>query len=205
MRILPKNSASQFSRQEAFHDLRPASFTPLRFQWLRPRAFLPMHDSRPRREPWPIISGGHELRAKARDLVVGTPGAAATWIGDSEHFWYPKTVRGGTEFVLVDADAGVKKAAFDQDRLAAAISSVSGHTYTALRLPFAPQEGRGGAGRPMPEPGSTAPLIFADGEQSIQFGMEGLLYKCSLSDYTCVPRRGQSSRGARRTRGGAGR
>jgi len=49
----------------------------------------------------------HDLRVKVRDLVVNTPGAI-TWIGDSDHFWYPKTVKGGTEFVLVDADAGVK-------------------------------------------------------------------------------------------------
>ena len=86
----------------------------------------------------------HELRTKARDLVVNTPGPA-TWIGDSDHFWYPKAVKGGTEFVLVDADAGAKKAAFDQDKLAVAISGATGHKYTGLKLPFAPMQGRPGA------------------------------------------------------------
>src|SRR5579863_8414451 len=78
------------------------------------------------------------LQAKARGLVVNTPGAVA-WIGSSEHFWYPRTVKGGTEFVLVDAVAGSKKPAFDHDKLATAISAVAGHTYTGLTLPFAPQ------------------------------------------------------------------
>jgi len=65
------------------------------------------------------------LQAKARNLVVNTPGAI-TWIGDSDHFWYPRTVKGGTEFVLGNASAGSKKLAFDHDKLAAAISGVTG-------------------------------------------------------------------------------
>ncbi len=142
----------------------------------------------------------HDLRNKARDLVVNTPGPA-TWIGDSDHFWYPKAVKGGTEFVLVDADAGAKKPAFDQDKLAVAISGATGHKYTGLKLPFAPMQGRPGA-RPMPDGiATTAPLTFLDGERSIQFGVDGSLYKCNLSDYTCakagpIPRGGRPDRNA---------
>jgi hypothetical protein len=143
----------------------------------------------------------HDLRIKARDLVVNTPGAV-TWIGDSNHFWYPKSVKGGTEFVLVDADAGSKKPAFDQDKLAAAISSATGTKYTGLKLPFAPMQERGGAARPTQgATPTTAPLTFLDGEHSIQFGTGGSLYKCSLADYTCakagpIPRGGREGRGA---------
>ncbi len=64
------------------------------------------------------------LQRKARGLVVDSPGTAE-WIGESEHFWYPRTVKGGTEFLLVDAAAGTKKPAFDHDKLAAAISAAS--------------------------------------------------------------------------------
>ena len=148
----------------------------------------------------PDYQRAHDLRVKVRDLVVNTPGAV-TWIGDSEHFWYPKSVKGGTEFVLVDADAGSKRAAFDQDKLAAAISSVIGRPYTGLKLPFAPMQGRPG-GRPAQEAlGTTAPLTFLDGERSIQFGIDGSLYKCTLSDYVCtkggpIPRGGRGGRGA---------
>src|ERR1700760_1310047 len=91
---------------------------------------------------------GHDLRAKSRDLVVNVPGQAA-WIGETDHFWYPKSVKGGTEFVLVDAGAGTKKPAFDQEKLAVAISSATGHPTTALKLPFAPMTGRPGAARPV--------------------------------------------------------
>ncbi len=49
----------------------------------------------------------HDLQAKARPLVVDTPGQV-TWIGNTEDFWYPKTVKGGTEFILVNADENRK-------------------------------------------------------------------------------------------------
>src|ERR1700723_758052 len=111
----------------------------------------------------------HELRARSLDLVVNTPGPA-TWVRPSHHFWYPKTVKGATEFVLVDADRAPRKAPFDQDRLAAAISTATGHPYTGLKLPFAPTSGRPGA-RTMPsDRAATRPLTFLDDERSIQFG-----------------------------------
>jgi dienelactone hydrolase len=125
------------------------------------------------------------LQSRARDLVVNTPGPA-TWIADTEHFWYPRTVKGGTEFVLVDADSGSKRAAFDQERLATAISTVTGHKYTALALPFAPAAGgRAGGGRGGAAANS-APLTFLDGEKAIQFGTGGSLYRCELTEYTCA-------------------
>lgn len=127
---------------------------------------------------------GHDLRTRARDLVIDTPGAM-TWIGDTHHFWYSKSVPGGTAFVLADADAGTKKPAFDSDRLAAATSSVAGKSYTGLKLPFAPVTGRPGARPTGNTPPTTAPLTFVDNERSIQFGIDGLMYKCDLSEYKC--------------------
>ena len=144
------------------------------------------------------------LQTKARGLVVNTPGAV-TWIGLSEHFWYPRAVKGGTEFMMVDAAAGSKKVAFDHDKLAAAISSATGHSYTGLTLPFAPQAGRGGGGgrgaagaTPM-----SAPLTFADDEQYVQFGTGGSMYKCLLTDYTCAREGPIPANAGGRGRGGA--
>ncbi|HLJ47040.1 MAG TPA: DPP IV N-terminal domain-containing protein [Bryobacteraceae bacterium] len=125
----------------------------------------------------------HGLQAKAHGLVVNAPGPI-TWIGDSEHFWYYRSVKEGTEFMLVDAATAEKKPAFDHDRLASAISAATGHKCTGLTLPFAPRERRLGA-RPPLGPPTTAPLTFLDNEQSIQFGTDSVLYKCSLTDYTC--------------------
>jgi dipeptidyl aminopeptidase/acylaminoacyl peptidase len=127
----------------------------------------------------------HTLQTKARHLVVDTPGSV-TWIGDTHEFWYPKTVKGGTEFVLGHSDQGSKSPAFDHEKLAAAISKATGHTYTALNLPFAPTQGRPGARPVVGATPRTAPLTFLGGTQAIQFGTDGLLYKCELSDYTCT-------------------
>jgi len=130
---------------------------------------------------------GQGLRAKSQGLVVNVPGAA-TWIDGSDHFWYSKSVKGGTEFVLVDAEAGTRKPAFDHEKLAAAINAASGGHYTALALPFVPaQGGRGsGAGRGAAGLGATGALTFVDQERAIEFGAAGYMYKCTLADYTCA-------------------
>ncbi len=129
-----------------------------------------------------------DLQAKARDLVVNSPGSI-NWIGESDHFWYTRTVKGGTNFVLVDADSHAKKPAFDQDRLAVAISKVTSHPYTGLTLPFAPPRdgGRGAAARATAGAApTTAPLTFLKDETAIQFGTGGFLYQCTLTDYVCT-------------------
>jgi len=127
---------------------------------------------------------GQSLRTKAQGLVVNEPRTPA-WIGESDHFWYARAVKGGTEFLLVDGATGTKKPAFDQEKLASAINAATGGHYTALTLPFAAAPGgRGGGGGRGAAPTSSA-LTFLDNERSIEFGTGGFMYKCSLSDYTC--------------------
>ena len=71
------------------------------------------------------------LQAKARGLVIDSPGTA-TWIHDSGQFWYTRSVKGGTEFMMVDAATATKKPAFDHDKLATAINAASGGHYTGM-------------------------------------------------------------------------
>ena len=138
---------------------------------------------------------GQSLRAKSEGLVVNVPGTPE-WIDQSDHFWYSRSVKDGTEFVIVDAGAQTKKLAFDHDKLAAAISSASGGHYTGLKLPFAPSRGgRGGA------PAATG-LTFVNGDRAIEFGLKGFSYKCTLTDYACT--KGAALPAARGRRGGAG-
>ncbi len=146
------------------------------------------------------------LQAKARGLVINDPGSP-NWIGNSDHFWYYKSVKGGYEFILVDATTATKKPAFDHEKLAVAINAASGGKYTALNLPFAPQAGGrgggGGGGRGVgPAPGA---LTFTDIEQAIEFGAAGFMYKCTLTDYKCIKGTAiaQPAAGGRGGRGGA--
>ena len=53
-----------------------------------------------------------------------------------DKFWYRVLTAQGSEFILVDPAKGTKTAAFDQQKLAAAISKATGKTYTASMLPF---------------------------------------------------------------------
>jgi dipeptidyl aminopeptidase/acylaminoacyl peptidase len=62
---------------------------------------------------------------------------APHWFHDNTRFWYRNNLRDGAkEFVVVDAEAGTRTPAFDQSKLAAALSAASGEKYNADRLPF---------------------------------------------------------------------
>ena len=58
-----------------------------------------------------------------------------TWLSD-DRFWDRNTTPDGTEFVLFHPARGTRGPAFDQAKLATALSSATGKTYRALHLPF---------------------------------------------------------------------
>src|SRR5215510_11388825 len=74
------------------------------------------------------------LRNKLQGLSVNVP-EAANWIDKTSRFWYRKSVKGGSEFVLVDAETLAKKPAFDHEKLAASLSAATNGKYTAVTLP----------------------------------------------------------------------
>ncbi|MBE3133527.1 MAG: DPP IV N-terminal domain-containing protein, partial [Acidobacteria bacterium] len=140
--------------------------------------------------------------------VVETP----TWIEKTSKLWYRKSVKGGNEFVLVDAAAPSKGPAFDHEKLAAALSTAAKAKYTAVTLPFTSFTfvdemkaieftigggGRGGAGRGAGPgaPGAQAPALPR--------------WRCTLTDYQCTrlpappPTEGRAA-GLGQGRGGAG-
>jgi dipeptidyl aminopeptidase/acylaminoacyl peptidase len=60
------------------------------------------------------------------------------WIEGQDRFWYRRTdSRGASRFVVVDARTGSRRAAFDQVRIAAGLSSALGSAVSADALPFA--------------------------------------------------------------------
>lgn len=129
----------------------------------------------------------HDLQDKVKDLVINEPGPAH-WIGDTHHFWYAHTVKGGAEYLLVDAEAASKRVAFDHAKLADAVNKATGEHYTPQTLPFQPGVGQrpgAAARRAAAGPAQTAPLNFVDDEKAIEFGVKGSMYKCDLQAYTC--------------------
>src|SRR5262245_44916983 len=105
------------------------------------------------------------LRAKYDGLVMNVPGPA-TWIDTSNHFWYRRAVKGGSEFVLVDADTRQKRPAFDHEKLAAAPSKATGGSYTALTLPF-------------------NAITLTDNERTLEVAFEGNAWVCRLAESEC--------------------
>jgi hypothetical protein len=106
------------------------------------------------------------LRGKYQSLVINNP-ERVTWIGDTSHFWYRKSVKGGFQFVLVDAATLKKEPAFDHERLATSLSAAVGEKVSPLKLPF-------------------TTIIFVDNERAIEFDASNSRWRCALSDYTCT-------------------
>lgn len=105
----------------------------------------------------------NSLREKYVGLTANLP-ERANWIGQTSRFWYRKSVAGGHEFVVFDAETLAKKPAFDHERLAASLSAAVGEKYTALKLPF-------------------QQISFADGEKAIEFTVGENRWRCELADY----------------------
>jgi dipeptidyl aminopeptidase/acylaminoacyl peptidase len=133
-----------------------------------------------------------------------------TFVEGTSKLWYRKSVKGGNEFVLVDAAARTKAPAFDHAKLAAALSAAANGKYAAVTLPFAAFDfvdnqqaiqftigaaggGRagGGGGRGGGRQGGGAPGA----------GPEPPLWRCTLTDYVCA----RTTAPAQQEQGGQGR
>jgi hypothetical protein len=89
------------------------------------------------------------------------------WIGSTHRFWYDRTLPGGHEFILVDAESGRKGPAFDHARLAAAIGNARDTSYSATDLPFNRIE-------------------FVDNQSALRVEVADSMWRCVLSSYACT-------------------
>ena len=105
------------------------------------------------------------LRAKYDALAAHVPDPAS-FVDRTNWFWYRRSVKGGHDFVLVDATTQAKTPAFDHDKLAQQLSKVLDKHYTGVTLPF-------------------TTFAFADNETSITMTIDTTRWKCRLSDYVC--------------------
>ncbi len=120
------------------------------------------------------------LREKWQALAVNLPERPPSWIGTTHRFWYRKTVQGGSEFWIVDADAAAKRPAFDHVKLAAALAVELKDKVDPKKLPF-------------------MSITFADDEKSLTFEAGESRWKCDLASYA-LTKLGP----AERRRGGGG-
>src|SRR6516162_2020987 len=122
-----------------------------------------------------------KLREKYQGLAINVP-EKANAIENTNRFWYRKSVKGGNEFVVIDAETLAKRPAFDHTKLASSLSAVTGQTFTAVTLPF-------------------STFSFIEKETAIEFVMSGSTWRCDVSEYSCArraaPQRGRGAGGAR--------
>ena len=105
------------------------------------------------------------LREKYQAAALNVPGPA-TWVEKTSRFVYRRSVKGGNEFVMVDAETREKRPPFDHEKLAASLSKETGNKYTAVTLPF-------------------NTFGFIEDEKAIEATFDGARWTCSLSDYGC--------------------
>lgn len=67
--------------------------------------------------------------------LVDHDGVRANWL-PGDRFWYRVLTPTGSEFILVNPATKSRVAAFDQEKLASALSGATGKSYTASMLPF---------------------------------------------------------------------
>ncbi|MFH0992346.1 MAG: DPP IV N-terminal domain-containing protein [bacterium] len=105
------------------------------------------------------------LRNQVRNLAYHSLDRA-TWIDSTHQFWYSRSVKGGKEFMLVDADKRTTNPAFDHTKLAASLSKASGDSCKALELPF-------------------SSITFVDKGGAVEFEFKENKWRCSLESYEC--------------------
>jgi dipeptidyl aminopeptidase/acylaminoacyl peptidase len=107
----------------------------------------------------------------------------AQWIEGTHRFVYRKTVPGGFQFVVMDAETLQKQPAFDHDQLATALGTATGKVTSGLHLPF------------------TEPFTLVeinDSGRALTTWLDEAAWKCSLTDYVCSrlpPHGGHQPRG----------
>ena len=104
-----------------------------------------------------------------------------------ERFWYRVLTPRGSEFILVDPARKTRVAAFDHQKLAAALSGAAGQKYDASGLPF-------------------SNIVYSPDMNFISFSTNGKSWKYDVRSSTCTPDTASGTgAGARGAQGGRGR
>ncbi len=116
-----------------------------------------------------VLTQTPRARSQRQRMVRGYYKGRITpnWFNDNTFFWYRNDLKGNTrEFILVDAEQGIRRKAFDHEKLTTALSQATGSDYTADRLPFDEIE-------------------FIDKLKKLRFTVNQTTWICDLTSYTC--------------------
>jgi len=94
---------------------------------------------------------------------VDNNGVRPEWLPDGK-FWYRNLNATGSEFILVDPSKAARAAAFDHQKLAAALSTATGKQYSGSMLPF-------------------SSISFSTDGKSVIFNADGKQWAVDLSSY----------------------
>ncbi|MEO8624176.1 MAG: DPP IV N-terminal domain-containing protein, partial [bacterium] len=122
------------------------------------------------------------LAARMRGKIVDAVNQA-NWIGRTSYVWYRKTTPTGSAYLIVNADSATKRPAFDQARLAQALSAALKKPIVADSLPL-------------------NGLTFTDDRSAITFSPDTIRVRCTLADYKCAPAPNNGGQGFGRDFGG---
>jgi dipeptidyl aminopeptidase/acylaminoacyl peptidase len=127
----------------------------------------------------PDYERARKLKARYESAAIDIAGAA-TWIGNTNRFWYRKLSKGMNEFIIFDAQTLQKQPAFDRTKIAAALSKLTGNTYKPGDLPL-------------------AGLRFENSGAAFFAGVDGTQVRCVVAESVCTkvepPARGAAGRG----------
>lgn len=107
----------------------------------------------------------HALGATTIKLVAGGL-VRPTWMADGR-FWYRTSTADGSAFYMVDPSRASRAEAFDQVRLATALTEATGGTVEGSKLPFQSFE-------------------LAKDNRSISLSIQNRQWTCDLQQYTCA-------------------
>ncbi len=108
--------------------------------------------------------------AGAERLLYAAPMVMRWWVTpnwlDGDRFWYAIPIAEGTEFMMVDPSAGIRRVAFDHTRLAVALGEATGTNHDPFDLPI-------------------RTLRFARDSDSADLRLREESFRCDLRAYRC--------------------
>ena len=117
-----------------------------------------------------VLTQTPRAQSQRQRIVRGYYKARITpnWFNENNFFWYRNDLKDNTrEFILVDAEQGIRRKAFDHEKLATALSHAAGTDYTADKLPFDKIE-------------------FLDKLKKLRFTVKQTAWICDLTSYMCT-------------------